>query len=33
MKKRGRVKDIVWKVSIIIVAVSMVLGMVLPFFR
>jgi hypothetical protein len=33
MKKRTKLKDIIWKISIIIVALSMVLGMVLPFFR
>jgi hypothetical protein len=33
MKKRGKLKETIWRVAVIIVALSMVLGMAMPFFR
>jgi len=31
MKKRGKFKEIIWKATVIIVSLSMILAMVLPF--
>lgn len=33
MKNRSKAKEAVWRIAVVIVAVSMVLGMVLPFLR